>query len=73
MSHSSRHLGEAAKEATASSSTAKASSASARVAEVLGLSVYQTDGVLKRHGVERPYTVADFEDDGTALDRALHE
>ncbi len=44
-----------------------------QVAEMLGLSVYQADGLLKQHGVELPYTVADFEHDGAALDKALAE
>lgn len=44
-----------------------------QVAEALGMSTCQADGVLKQHGAEQPYTVADFENDGAALDQALTE
>lgn len=42
-----------------------------QVAEMLNVSVCQADAVLKQHGVELPYTVADFEHDRAALDQAL--
>jgi predicted HTH domain antitoxin len=44
-----------------------------QVAEMLGLSAYQADGLLKQHGVEVPCTIADFEQDRAALDKALAE
>jgi len=67
------NLGEAAKEAMAVELYRQGNLSLGQVAEMLGLSAYQTDGLLKRHGVELPYTVADFEDDGAALDKALTE
>jgi predicted HTH domain antitoxin len=67
------NLGEAAREAMAVELYREGTLSLGQVAEMLGLSTYQADGVLKRHGVEQRYTVADFESDGTALDSALTE
>lgn len=67
------NLNEAAKVALAVELHREGKLSLGQVAEMLDLSVYQADGLLKQHGVELPYTVADFEHDGAALDRALGE
>ena len=66
-------LSEAAKVALAVELYREGKLSLGQVAEMLGLSVYQADGLLKRHGVEVPYTVADFEHDRAAFDGALAE
>ncbi len=67
------NLSEAAKVALAVELYRESKLSLGQVAEMLGLSVYQADGLLKQHGVEVPYTIADFEQDRAALDKALAE
>jgi predicted HTH domain antitoxin len=63
------NLGDAAREAMAVELYREGKLSLGQVAEMLGLSTYQADGVLKRHGAEQPYTVADFEADARAANQ----
>jgi predicted HTH domain antitoxin len=42
-----------------------------QVAELLGLSVYEAEGLLKKHRVAATYSVEDFDRDRQTLDRLL--
>jgi len=42
-----------------------------QVAEFLGTSIYEADGVMKRWHVEAPFSLEDFERDRATLDRLL--
>lgn len=42
-----------------------------QVAELLGTSVYEAEGLMKRHGVEALYSLEDYEHDRQTLDRLL--
>jgi predicted HTH domain antitoxin len=42
-----------------------------QVAEFLGISIYEAEGLLKRHRVAAPYSVDDFEHDRETLNRLL--
>jgi predicted HTH domain antitoxin len=67
------NLNAAAKEAMAVELYREGKLSTGQVAEMLELSVYQVDGLLKQHGVELPYTVADFDHNRFALERAMTE
>ncbi|HOW73927.1 MAG TPA: UPF0175 family protein [Phycisphaerae bacterium] len=67
------NLGEAAKQALAVELYREGKLSLGQVAEMLDISVYQADGLLKQRGVELPYTIADFEHDRAELDKALAE
>ncbi|HEV2972829.1 MAG TPA: UPF0175 family protein [Pirellulales bacterium] len=43
-----------------------------QVAEVLGISVYEADGLMKASHVEAPYSLEDYEHDRETLDRLLN-
>ena len=45
--------------------------ANGQVAELLGLSLYEAEGLMKRHHVEAPYSLEDYELDRETLDRAV--
>ena len=42
-----------------------------QVAEFMGLSVYEAEGLMKRHGIDATYTLDDYEQDRATLDRVL--
>lgn len=42
-----------------------------QVAEMLGISVYQAEGIMKQHHVEAPYSLTDYENDRVTLNRLL--
>jgi predicted HTH domain antitoxin len=42
-----------------------------QVAELLGVSVYDAEGLMKRHQIAAPYSVEDFEQDRATLQRLL--
>ena len=67
------NLGQTAKEALAIELYRQEKLSLGQVAEMLGISVHQADGLLKQHGVTLPYTIADFEQDRASLNKALGE
>ncbi len=42
-----------------------------QVAEMLGVSVYEAEGIMKAHHVDAPYSLKDYEHDRATLDRLL--
>lgn len=42
-----------------------------QVAELLGTSIYEAEGLMKRHQVDAPYSLEDYERDRETLDRLL--
>jgi predicted HTH domain antitoxin len=42
-----------------------------QVAELLGISVYEAEGLMKQHRVDVPYSLDDFEHDRATLKRLL--
>lgn len=42
-----------------------------QVAELLGLSIYEADGLMKQMGVEAPYSLQDLQHDRETLQRLL--
>lgn len=42
-----------------------------QVAEFLGISLYEAEGIMKRHQVDAHYSLEDYERDRQALDRLL--
>lgn len=42
-----------------------------QVAELLGISIYDAEGLMKRHHVDAPYSLEDFEHDRDTLKRVL--
>jgi predicted HTH domain antitoxin len=42
-----------------------------QVAEFLGISIYDVEGLMKQHHVDAPYSLDDFEHDRNALKRVL--
>ncbi|OYV89873.1 MAG: hypothetical protein B7Z73_06530 [Planctomycetia bacterium 21-64-5] len=42
-----------------------------QVAELLGTSVYEAEGLMKAHGIDAPYSLDDYERDRQTLDRLL--
>ena len=42
-----------------------------QVAEMLGISLYQADGMMKEHHVDSPYSLKDYENDRATLNRLL--
>jgi predicted HTH domain antitoxin len=42
-----------------------------QVAELLGVSVYEAEGLMKQHHIDAPYSLDDFEHDRKTLDRLL--
>jgi predicted HTH domain antitoxin len=43
-----------------------------QVAELLGISIYEAEGLMKQHGVVSPLTLEDFEQDRQTLNRLLN-
>ncbi len=43
-----------------------------QVAELLGISVYDAEGLMKQHHVEAPYSLDDYENDRQSLDHLLN-
>jgi predicted HTH domain antitoxin len=43
-----------------------------QVAELLGVSIYEAEGLMKRHGVAAPLTLDDYEHDRETLNRVLN-
>jgi predicted HTH domain antitoxin len=43
-----------------------------QVAEFLGMSVYEAEGLMKEHHVDAPYSLDDYEHDRATLDRLLN-
>jgi predicted HTH domain antitoxin len=66
------NLEQSAKEALAASWYQAEKLSIGQVAEFLGVTVYEAEGVMKRHHVAAPYTLEDFEHDRTTLDRVLN-
>ena len=67
-----QNLGEAAKEALAIAWYQAEKLSIGQVAELLGISVYEAEGLMKRHRVDAPYSLADYERDRQTLDRLLN-
>ena len=44
-----------------------------QVAELLGISVYEAEGLMKAHHVDAPFSLQDFEHDRETLDRILNQ
>lgn len=42
-----------------------------QVAELLGISVYEAEGLMKAHNIDAPYSLDDYERDRETLDRLL--
>jgi predicted HTH domain antitoxin len=63
-------LGQTTKEALAVELYRQEKLSPGQVAELLGISVYQADGLLKQHGVELPYTMEDLDSDVASLRKA---
>jgi predicted HTH domain antitoxin len=66
------NLEQAAKEALAASWYQAEKLSIGQVAEFLGVSVYEAEGVMKRHHVAAPYSLEDFEHDRDTLHRVLN-
>ena len=64
-------LGQAAKEAAAIAWYQAEKLSIGQVAELLGISVYEAEGLMKRHHVEAPFSWEDFEHDRETLRRLL--
>ncbi len=66
------NLAQAAKEAMAIAWYQAEKLSIGQVAELLGLSVYEAEGLMKEHHVNAPYSLEDFEHDRQTLDRLLN-
>lgn len=66
-----QHLDQAATEALAIAWYQAEKLSIGQVAELLGISVYEAQGLMKQRQVEAPYSVVDFEDDRDTLRRVL--
>lgn len=64
-------LAKAAKEALAIEAYRTEQFSIGQVAEFLGLSVYEAEGLMKQRGVAAPYAIEDFEHDRDTLKRVL--
>lgn len=64
-------LAQAAKEALAIAWYREERLSIGQVSELLGISVYESEGLMKRHGVDAPYSVEDFDADRKTLKQAL--
>ena len=65
------NLEQAAKEALAVTWYQAEKLSIGQVAELLGISVYEAEGLMKRHSVESPYSLDDLERDRDTLNRIL--
>jgi predicted HTH domain antitoxin len=66
-----QNLTQAAKEAMAIAWYQAEKLSIGQVAQLLGLSVYESEGLMKRHHIEAPYSLDDRERDRETLDRLL--
>jgi predicted HTH domain antitoxin len=64
-------LDQVAKEALAIEAYRSEKLSIGQVAELLGLTVYEAEGFMKRRGVPAPFTLADFEHDRATLKQLL--
>jgi predicted HTH domain antitoxin len=64
-------LGQAAKEAMAVAWYQAEKLSIGQVAEFLGISIYEAEGLMKQHHVDAPYALADFEKDKNTFRRVL--
>ncbi|MEI8375460.1 MAG: UPF0175 family protein [Planctomycetota bacterium] len=64
-------LGKAAKESLAIAWYQSEKISIGQVAEMLGISVYQAEGIMKEHQVDAPYSLTDYENDRVTLNRLL--
>jgi predicted HTH domain antitoxin len=64
-------LERAAKEALAIEAYRAEQLSIGQVADLLGLSVYEAEGLMKQRGVPSPYSIEDFEHDRDTLKRVL--
>ena len=65
------NLPQAAKEAMAISWYQAEKLSIGQVAELLGISIYQAEGLMKSHHVESPFSLEDFQRDRGTLNRVL--
>lgn len=66
------NLAQAAREALAIAWYREEKLSIGQVAELLELSIYEAEGLMKRHRVEAPYSLNDFEHDRDTLKRLLN-
>jgi len=64
-------LAKAAKEALAIEAYRAETLSIGQVAELLGVSIHEAEGLMKQHGVPAPYSIEDFEHDRDTLKRVL--
>jgi predicted HTH domain antitoxin len=64
-------LGQAAKEAMAMAWYQAEKLSIGQVAEFLGISVYEAEGLMKQHHIDAPYALKDYEKDRNTLRRVL--
>jgi predicted HTH domain antitoxin len=68
-----QNLAQAAKEALAIAWYRAEKLSIGQVAELLGISVYEAEGLMKTRHVDSPFSLADFEHDRHTLDRLLNQ
>ena len=66
------NLAQAAKEAMAIAWYQAENLSIGQVAELLGISVYEAEGLMKTHHVDAPYSLEEYEQDNATLDRLLN-
>ena len=66
-----QNLAQAAKEAIAIAWYQAEKLSIGQVAELLGISVYEAEGLMKAHHVHAPFSLADYEQDRETLDRLI--
>ena len=66
------NLAQAAKEAMAIAWYQAEKLSIGQVAELLGISVYEAEGLMKMHHVDAPYSLEEYEQDNATLDRLLN-
>lgn len=66
-----QNLAQAAKEAMAIAWYQAEKLSIGQVAELLGISVYEAEGLMKRHHVDATFSLEDYEHDRQTLDRLL--
>ncbi|MBI2827413.1 MAG: UPF0175 family protein [Planctomycetia bacterium] len=67
-----QNLAQAAKEAMAIGWYQAEKISIGQVAELLGVSVYDAEGLMKEHHVDAPYSLEDYEHDRATLERLLN-
>ncbi len=66
-----QNLAQAAKEAMAIAWYQAERLSIGQVAELLGISVYAAEGLMKQHHVNAPFSIEDYEHDRETLDRLI--